>query len=194
MNKDRTKLLALLAHIQPLDSTEQLVATQAAEWVRSEAELYRLDYAGRPDPHLVVYCVLIDQHRKQILLMDHIKSGLWLPTGGHVEPEEDPRGAVLREMAEELGVSILQAAIPAAAPLFVTSTRVRGEHEHTDVSLWYVVHADATVTISPDPAEFRGYRWIDFDEVAEMKPSTLDVAMERFMRKLTAAWGNYSDA
>jgi 8-oxo-dGTP pyrophosphatase MutT (NUDIX family) len=32
--------------------------------------------------------------------------GLWLPPGGHVEPDEDPLQAVLREVREETGLAV----------------------------------------------------------------------------------------
>ena len=38
------------------------------------------------------------------LLHWHAKLQAWLPPGGHIEPNEDPVQAVLREVAEETGV------------------------------------------------------------------------------------------
>ena len=39
-----------------------------------------------------------------VLLHWHKKINLWLPPGGHVEPNEDPVEAVLREIFEETGL------------------------------------------------------------------------------------------
>lgn len=41
--------------------------------------------------------------------------GMWLPPGGHVEPDEDPLAAVLREVQEETGMEAQ--VIPTAPPL-----------------------------------------------------------------------------
>ena len=38
------------------------------------------------------------------LLLWHKKLGMWVPPGGHIEPDEDPVTAVLREIREETGL------------------------------------------------------------------------------------------
>lgn len=45
-------------------------------------------------------------HRGKILLFWHKKLGKWLFPGGHVEPNEDPMEAVIREAKEETGLDI----------------------------------------------------------------------------------------
>lgn len=40
----------------------------------------------------------------RVLLVHHNKIGLWLYPGGHVDPNEDPAEAALREVVEETGV------------------------------------------------------------------------------------------
>lgn len=49
------------------------------------------------------------------LLHWHKRHQQWMPPGGHVEPDEDPVQAVLREVAEETG---LLAEVIATAPAF----------------------------------------------------------------------------
>ncbi len=41
----------------------------------------------------------------QTLLHWHEKNRMWLPPGGHIEPDEDPYQAALREVEEETGLS-----------------------------------------------------------------------------------------
>ena len=43
-------------------------------------------------------------HEGKTALHWHPKLGVWLPAGGHIEPNEDPAQAVLREIEEEFGV------------------------------------------------------------------------------------------
>lgn len=45
-------------------------------------------------------------HTKRVLLHVHQKYGMWLPPGGHIELDEDPNQAALREVQEECGLSI----------------------------------------------------------------------------------------
>ncbi|WP_198139660.1 NUDIX domain-containing protein [Candidatus Orientia mediorientalis] len=40
-----------------------------------------------------------------MLLVDHKKALLWLPSGGHVEIAEDPKTTIERECLEELNVT-----------------------------------------------------------------------------------------
>ena len=44
--------------------------------------------------------------RGAVLLHRHAKLGLWLPCGGHVERDELPDDAAVREVLEESGVPI----------------------------------------------------------------------------------------
>lgn len=43
-------------------------------------------------------------HDDSIALHWHLKIKAWLPPGGHIEPDEDPVQAVLREIEEETGL------------------------------------------------------------------------------------------
>ena len=44
--------------------------------------------------------------RDRVLLHKHPKLGIWLPPGGHIEPNELPEEAAIRETLEESGVAI----------------------------------------------------------------------------------------
>lgn len=43
-------------------------------------------------------------HEGAILLIEHTKLGWWMPPGGHIDPNEDPVQAVVREVREETGI------------------------------------------------------------------------------------------
>jgi 8-oxo-dGTP pyrophosphatase MutT (NUDIX family) len=67
-----------------------------------------------------------------VLLGDHVKSGLWLPSGGHVEHGEDPRDTVDREAFEELGIRArFHDRLGAGRPFFLTVTPTLGEYSTT---------------------------------------------------------------
>jgi len=42
----------------------------------------------------------------KVLLVHHNKFNKWVPPGGHIEEDETPDQAVIRELAEELGISV----------------------------------------------------------------------------------------
>lgn len=184
MNKSRTNITHLLSQLQPFDETERRDIATTLTWVASGLDLYRLDQPDVPAKHLVSYVVVIDQVRKSVLLLEHIKAGLWLPSGGHVELNEDPYDTATRELGEELGSRAALVATVARLPLFVTVTKTPGVHNHTDVSLWYVVAGDVRMWIDPDPREFRSSRWWRYDEILGTNLDEFDPGMHRFLHKL----------
>jgi 8-oxo-dGTP pyrophosphatase MutT (NUDIX family) len=174
----------IVERIDPVDEREREVIGRVLGWLDEGRELYRVRKPDIPPEHFVSYFVVVDHTRRSLLLVDHRKAGFWAPTGGHVEPGEDPRGTVLREMAEELGPRAAMVASVAMMPLFITATRTRGEGAHIDIQLWYVVAGDEKMWIDPDPREFAGHRWQSIESVLETKISELDPEMHRFTRKL----------
>ena len=174
----------MVARIEPYDGREREDRRDVLAWLGSETDVYRRARPDVPEKHLVAYFVLVDHARGSVLLVHHARAGLWLPTGGHVEPDEDPHETVRRELAEELGPRAQMVASVASVPLFVTVTSTRGSGEHTDVSLWYVVAGDERMWIDPDPREFMGHRWQSFDDVLATDIEELDPEMHRFVRKL----------
>ena len=71
-------------------------------------------------PVIVVAGVLFEGER--VLLTQRKKGahleGLWELPGGKIDPDEDPRDALVRELAEELGIDVT-----VGAPLEITSWR-----------------------------------------------------------------------
>ena len=151
-----------LFEIKPLDSLEAAHLQDALAWATSGAPLFRTAKPATPAKHLVSYFAVVDG--ENILLVDHKNARLWLPTGGHVEPNEDPRTTVVRELKEELGLQIEVAKV--GPPIMVTVTETVGlTSGHTDVSLWYVVQGDRTATIVFDRVEFNEVHWFAFSQV-----------------------------
>lgn len=63
-------------------------------------------YVGgtRLPKHFVASAFIVDSGR--VLLVKHRKLKLWLPPGGHIDPDEDPIAAVQREVREETGLEV----------------------------------------------------------------------------------------
>ncbi|WP_103961715.1 NUDIX domain-containing protein [Nonomuraea solani] len=170
--------------IAPWDRQEAGHVAEVLAWIGSGAPLYRTRKPDIPDPHLVSYFVGLSP-REELLLVAHRAAGLWLPSGGHVEPGEDPWETVVRECAEELHLPAVAHPRFGERPFFVTVTRTRGEGPHTDVSLWYVLDIDQVTTF--DQAEFTGIRWVTPPRLLEEPIERLDPHLHRFTRKLMAA-------
>ena len=159
----------LVAAVDPVDAVAREHRRAALEWLASTDDVHRRQKPRTPDPHHVAYFLLVDRPARSVLLCDHRLSGLWLPTGGHVEPGEDPRDTVRREAGEELGVD----AGPAGPPFLVTVTPTVGDvaSRHTDVSLWFEVEARVDAVLRPDPRELAGVRWWTADDLRAGRPA-----------------------
>jgi 8-oxo-dGTP pyrophosphatase MutT (NUDIX family) len=175
----RKQVKALVEGIAPLDPLEaEHIATTVA-WIESGAPLFRTQKPATPPQHLVAYFVVVDMASGQLLLTDHKDAGLWLPSGGHVEPEEHLRETVVREAYEELGIA---ADFVWPDPIFLTVTQTQGQSAgHTDVSLWYVLHGDVHAEFTHDPGEFHGVMWFGLHE---LPGSRIEPHLARFVAKL----------
>lgn len=180
----RAQLAALLRGIVAGDERERRDLDAVARWVDSGAPLYRTRSPDVPATHLVSYLVVQDPDSGRLLLLWHRKAGLLLPAGGHVEPGEDPWQTVCRESREELRLDAVASPQAGPRPLFVTVTSTRGPGSHTDVSLWYLLHAPPHAVTWFDEREFAGCEWLTPDEALTRPLVILDPHMHRFIRKV----------
>lgn len=180
----KTEIQEAIRGIQPFDTLESEHIADTLRWIDTAANIFRIEKPDKPPKHLVSYFVLIDPKHDSLLLGDHIKAQLWLPSGGHVELNEHPRATVVREAQEELG----QPAVFLKGndrPFFVTVTPTVGlTAGHTDVSLWYLLRGSIHDRIAFERREFNDMSWFTFSEVLDSHPAIFDPHMQRFTRKL----------
>lgn len=176
--------------VQSFDELESTHIANTLDWIKSGTNIFRITKPDKPPKHLVSYFVLIDPDHQSILLGDHIKAQLWLPSGGHVEPNEHPRDTVIREAKEELD---LQAVFlrSRTVPFFVTVNQTVGlTAGHTDVSLWYLLRGNIHQPLSFERREFNDMTWFTYDEILQSHPAIFDKHMQRFTRKLIDHFGS----
>jgi 8-oxo-dGTP diphosphatase len=172
----------LVAGLTPGDDLEAGHRSDTLRWLRSTDDVYRRVKPATPPRHLVSYVVPVDPADGSLLLVDHIKAGLWLPPGGHVEPDEHPAGTARREASEELGLGP-DTAFP-DAPVFVTVTETVGTTAgHTDVSLWFLVGVDQAASLVLDHDEFHAARWWSPAQLLTADPAGFDPHLGRFLAK-----------
>lgn len=179
---NRQALHELIDTISPLDTREARDIQETLEWIESGQPLYRVQKPNVPPKHLVSYFAVIDPTNKTMLLQDHLLAKLWLPPGGHVEPEEDPADAALRECAEELGFTASFLGEP--KPHFITATTTNGQGKHTDVSLWYALKADQDTPLTIEDGKFNEVRWWNIEDILQSPLSMFDPEMHRFITKI----------
>jgi len=170
--------------IAPYDEVERENQEDVSAWLRSGINPFRLKKPDVPPKHLVSYFVLVDPEHRSVLLVDHIKAQLWLPSGGHVQLNESPQDAVVREAEEEFGIQAVFLRNN-KKPFFVTVTQTVGlTPGHTDVSLWYLLRGSIHDTPKYDRTEFTDVEWYTFDEILATDPTIFDPHLQRFTVKL----------
>jgi 8-oxo-dGTP diphosphatase len=175
----------LVRGISPVDGLEARQRADVLRWLESTDDVFRRSKPAVPSQHLVSYVVLLDQRNSDVLLVDHIKADLWLPPGGHVDPDEHPAVTARRECREELGFDPTFVD-ESERPSFVTVTTTIGlDAGHIDVSLWFVCAGRVDMSMTTDATEFRAARWWSPDEVAAADAHRFDPHFQRFMAKVT---------
>jgi 8-oxo-dGTP pyrophosphatase MutT (NUDIX family) len=178
----------LVSELVPVDDLEAEHRSDTLRWLRTTDDVFRRLKPATPPRHLVAYVVPVDRTDGSVLLVDHRRSGLWLPPGGHVEPDEHPARTARREAHEELGIAADRDGFK-ERPAFLTVTRTIGADDagHTDVSLWFLVDSGRDESIEPDDREFREARWWSSSEVDTGDVRCFDPHLTRFLRKLRSA-------
>jgi 8-oxo-dGTP pyrophosphatase MutT (NUDIX family) len=120
-------------------------------------------------------------HENRILLIHHRKLDKWLPVGGHVELDEDPEQAALREAREESGfeVELIGERPPTTgagtraliAPRFLDIHRITDTHEHIGLIYWA---RPKQGELRLAEAEHHDIRWCRGDELDALQPKMSD--------------------
>ncbi|MGA2244491.1 MAG: NUDIX domain-containing protein [Verrucomicrobiota bacterium] len=116
-------------------------------------------------------------HDGKVLVVHHRKLGKWLPLGGHIELDEDPEHAALREAKEESGldVELIGDRPPTTspgtraliAPRFLDIHRINDMHEHIGMMYWARVKNGRLALAA---AEHHDIRWCAAEELEQLSP------------------------
>jgi 8-oxo-dGTP pyrophosphatase MutT (NUDIX family) len=134
-------------------------------------------------------------HDEKILLIHHRQLDQWLPLGGHVELDEDPEQAALREAKEESGLEVEllgerppttgPGTRPLIAPRFLDIHRINDMHEHIGMMYWARPRvgprgraaSDDQQVVPTTPAlataEHNDIRWCSAEELDKLQPPML---------------------
>ena len=121
-------------------------------------------------------------HDQRVLLHYHRKLGKWLPPGGHVEDNELPDTAALREVLEETGIRArlvgpygldglhLDEPVQLVVPAGVQIERIYPGHEHIDLVYFARPEPDDVRAAEVDPrlAESDRVAWYAVEDLAEL--------------------------
>jgi len=131
----------------------------------------------------------------KVLLIHHRKLDKWLPLGGHIELDEDPEQAALREAKEESGleVDLIGERPPTTspgtraliAPRFLDIHHITDAHEHIGMIYW-ARPKDGALTLSHD--EHHDIRWCSSEDLDRLVPAMSD-AVKWYSRKAIEEMG-----
>jgi 8-oxo-dGTP diphosphatase len=122
-----------------------------------------------------VVCAVIGRADGRVLAArrppDKAMGGLWEFPGGKIEPEEEPRGALAREIREELGTDI-----EVDAPLAPVC------HDYGSFAIRLLPFRCRLTGPEPMAAEHPELRWVTEDEAARLEWAPADIPV------LAEAW------
>lgn len=133
-----------------------------------------------PISHFCSYFLPYRLKDKKVFLQAHIKSGLWLAPGGHIDLGETPVEAAEREMVEELGI---QMKIEQAKFLTITNIKrdVRSCTVHYDI--WHFVRMDDQKLPTSKEGEFNDARWFTLEEARRVVTDESNLEAFDFVEK-----------
>jgi ADP-ribose pyrophosphatase YjhB (NUDIX family) len=116
-------------------------------------------------------------HQAKVLLLWHEKLQMWLPPGGHVEPNELPDEAAVREVLEETGIRVELLSQPTLPPFPGVRSLARPEaiqleqigpnHEHIDL-VYFARPANPNRTEPTVDREVRQVGWYSLEEAGAL--------------------------
>ena len=118
-------------------------------------------------------------HRDKVLLVHHRILKTWLPVGGHIELDEDPIGALYREIKEETGIGSKYLKIMSTKPnlksrsqVFLYTPNYLDIHSFSDshkhISLTYLIKSSTDKLIHND-TEHIDIKWFSKEEIKHNK-------------------------
>ena len=137
----------------------------------------------------------------QVLLVHHRRLGKWLPLGGHIELDEDPEIAALREAKEESGLDVeLAGERPPTtgsgtraliAPRFLDIHRITATHEHIGMIYWARPKSGVVTLAASEHLEIR---WCAPLDLESLRPSMSDAVKWYCLKALEEMSGEGGEA
>lgn len=135
--------------------------------------------------HITASCYIIDGE-KRLLLHHHRRLDRWLQMGGHIEGDEVPSVAALREGREESGLDDLAFV---RAGIFDVDIHpipaAKGEPDHFHFDIRYLARTSAPSAIALDANESNDLAWVALDRAEELLREDAGTRVIRKIRSLS---------
>lgn len=131
-------------------------------------------------------------YKNTVLLRKHDKYKMWLSVGGHIELDEDPNEAAIREVKEETGLDVkLIGNIPnfsdvadyreIMAPRFMNRHRINDNHEH--VTMVYFAIATENKVVQGYDEVSEDIHWFSLEDLDD-KSYNIRESVKYFAKKV----------
>src|ERR1035437_1060935 len=122
-------------------------------------------------------------YKNKVLLRMHDKYNIWLSVGGHIELDEDPVQAALREVKEEVGLDVVISGVADGIdessptnrgyrylipPKYMGRHPVSGDHENVAFVYFAISNSDIILD-SQNEHEKAETRWVTKEELGDME-------------------------
>jgi 8-oxo-dGTP pyrophosphatase MutT (NUDIX family) len=133
-------------------------------------------------------------HEGRTLLLLHRKLGKWFPPGGHIDPNELPDQAAIREVREESGLDVVLLARGSELgpvrvlphPYCILLEDIGPGHQHIDLIYFASVSGGSLAHAEREAHAARWFSWDDLEapEIAEDIRELGRRAIESYRRKI----------
>ena len=127
---------------------------------------------------LVVACALIDPDGRVLIAQrppQKAMAGLWEFPGGKIEPGESPEAALIRELSEELAITVKEACL---APFTFAS------HVYADFQLLMPLYVCRRWEGEPMPREHSALKWVRPRDLTQYPMPPADLPLIPMLRDL----------
>ena len=114
-------------------------------------------------------------YKNKVLLRKHDKYNKWLAVGGHIELDEDPPQAAIREVKEEVGIDIslghpeqswdTDESRDILPPVYINRHFIEKGNPHEHVCFIYFAKSPTDQIIEKEKVKSGGCRWLSAEEI-----------------------------
>jgi 8-oxo-dGTP pyrophosphatase MutT (NUDIX family) len=188
MKSRHEALLTKLRDYKPADALESSHHRAVIELLSSAPDAFSRSHFT--PGHVTAGCFIVDPTAGTLLLHHHRRLDRWLQMGGHIDGQETPLMAAMREGEEESGLhdlELLSDGIFDVDVHFIPAGKGEPDHHHFDVR--YLFRTSNPSAISIDHNESKDLAWVPFDRAIPLMNEEASVrAIVKIISVLSTEW------